>query len=308
MTKYTVKKYNNACIKLFEFLLMLDKGDVEFKKVIEHFSDGKYDGKSNTHVTLNKYLNAMNIFGVQVKKVKHIYKMLKSPCKLNFSKEDLKCIKLLKEASKILPEGSNKNSFDSFIRSIEIRYDDDTVNKLTEIENPDIDNYEFLNSKLNVQIKLCEKYCQEKYKLEIVFKNNNGETINLLCTPVEINYVKSRVFFNVMGNNGSRIYEIPLDAIISIKQLPSASSQVYIPTTIVYRIKNRLAKNYKLRDWERLDKIENNGAKIIVNKNEDFDVLIKRLMRYGMECEIISPKFIKEEMINRINKTLENYK
>ena len=30
-------------------------------------------------------------------------------------------------------------------------------------------------------------------------------------------------------------------------------------------------------------------------------------MRYGTECEVASPKFLKEEMIERINKTLENY-
>ena len=36
---------------------MLYDGDVEFADVIELFSDGNYDGTSNTHVTLNKYLN-----------------------------------------------------------------------------------------------------------------------------------------------------------------------------------------------------------------------------------------------------------
>ena len=80
-----------------------------------------------------------------------------------------------------------------------------------------------------------------------------------------------------------------------------------IPITIVYRIKNRLAKNYKLREWERLDTIEPNGNQIIINKNEDLNILLKRLMRYGTECEIISPKFFKEEMLATINKTLENY-
>lgn len=30
-------------------------------------------------------------------------------------------------------------------------------------------------------------------------------------------------------------------------------------------------------------------------------------MRYGTECEIISPKFMREEMIELINKTLANY-
>ena len=111
----------------------------------------------------------------------------------------------------------------------------------------------------------------------------------------------------VLGNSGSRVYEIPIENIRSIKQLPIAVSSVSIPTTVVYKVKNRLAKNYKLRDWERLDKIEADGSHVIVNKNEDLGQLIERLMRYGRECEICSPKFLKEEMVERINKTLENY-
>ena len=59
MTKKLTEKYNDASIKLFEFIKMLYEGDVEFHKVLEHFSDGNYDGTSNTHVTLNKYLNAL---------------------------------------------------------------------------------------------------------------------------------------------------------------------------------------------------------------------------------------------------------
>ena len=41
MTKKLTEKYNDACIKLFEFLKMLYQGDVEFKRVINHFSDGE---------------------------------------------------------------------------------------------------------------------------------------------------------------------------------------------------------------------------------------------------------------------------
>ena len=80
-----------------------------------------------------------------------------------------------------------------------------------------------------------------------------------------------------------------------------------MPTTIVFRIKNRLARNYKLRDWERLDKIEGDGSHVIVNKNEDLNNLLKRIMRYGTECEIISPKFMREDMIELINRTLAKY-
>ena len=285
---------------------MLYQEDVEFKKVIDHFSNGQYDGTSNTHVTLNKYLNAMKIFGIKVKKINKKYHMLSSIYKIKFNSNDIKSINLLKEAADVLPEGKNKSCFESFIKSLEMRYDE-SAQSLEQVTNTTKNLYlDFYHSEMVQQVKQCEKYCQDKQKLEIIFTNDKEEEINLLCSPLETTYQKRKICLKVLGNNGSRIYEIPIENIKSIKQLPVASSAQSIPTTVVYRIKNRLARNYKLRDWERLDKIESDGSHVIVNKNEDLNIILQRLMRYGRECEILSPKFLKEEMIERINKTLEN--
>lgn len=307
MTKKLTEKYNDSCVKLFEFLKMLYQGDVEFKRVINHFSDGEYNGKSNTHVTLNKYLNAMRIFGIKVKKIKRKYKMYSSLYKLKFNLDDLKSIKYLKQIGDILPEGKTKTDFESFIRELEIRFDESAQNIFQLENNTQNLNFEFSNSEITDQLQYCIKLCQDKQKLEIVFTDEKGEDINLLCSPLEQIYQKRKFCLKVLGNNGSRVYEIPIDSIKSIKQLPIASSNQAIPTTVVYRIKNKLAKNYKLRDWERVDKLESDGSQIIVNKNEDLNLLVDRLMRYGTQCTIISPKFLKEEMIERINNTLKNY-
>ena len=286
---------------------MLYEGDVEFHKVLEHFSDGNYDGTSNTHVTLNKYLNALKIFGLKIKKIDKKYKMLSSLYQIDFNPEDYKSICLIKQALKLLPEGKKKKILNSFLRELQIRYNE-SIQNLEQINNNTQNlHLKFYHSEMIEQIKLCEKYCQEQHKLEIIFTNESGEELNIICSPLETIYQKRKVCLKTIGNNGSRIYEIPIEQIKSIKQLPTASSNMSIPITIVYRIKNRLAKNYKLREWERLDTIEPNGNQIIINKNEDLNILLKRLMRYGTECEIISPKFFKEEMLATINKTLENY-
>lgn len=286
---------------------MLYEGEVDFKTVIDHFSDGNYDGTSNTHVTLNKYLNALTIFGIKVKKKNNKYRMLSSLYKIKFTLEDLKSIALLKEAAEYMPDGKNKENLEKLISSIEIRYDEG-AQSLAEIEdNTKNLHLDFAQAEMIEQIQKCEKYCQDNQKLEIIFTNDKGEEINLLCSPLEQIYQKRKVGLKVLGNNGTRIYEIPFENIISVKQLPLSASTQSIPTTVVYKIKNRLAQNYKIRDWERCEKIEYDGSHIIVNKNEDLDQLLKRLMRYGRECKIISPKFLKEEMIERINETLSNY-
>lgn len=302
-----INKFNDGCIKLFQFIQMLYEGEVDFKTVIDHFSDGKYDGTSNTHVTINKYLNALKIYGIKVKKKNNKYRMLSSLYKIKFTLEDLKSIILLKESSAIMPDGKNKDNLNEFIRSLEIRYDEG-ARSLAQIEdNTKNLHLNFAQAEMIEQITQCEQYCQDKQKLEIIFTTDKGEEINLLCSPLEQIYQKRKVGLKVLGNNGTRIYEIPFENIKSVKQLPLSASAQSIPTTVVYKIKNRLARNYKIRDWERCEKIEYDGSHIIVNKNEDLNLLLKRLMRYGRECEILSPKFLKEEMIKRINETLSNY-
>lgn len=307
MAKKTPEKCNESCIKMFEFLRRLYNGEVEFKWVIEHFSDGQYDGTSNTHVTLNKYLNALKIFGVKVKKENGKYHMLSPLYKINFDLNDIKSINNLKKACEILPNGKNKSNCEKFIRELEIRYDK-SAQSITQVENTTQSlHLAFYHSEMAEQIKLCEKYCQDKLKLELIYTDDRGEEINLLASPIETIYKKRKVCLKVIGSNGSRVYEIPIDNIKSVKQLPSSVNSNSVPTTIVYKIKNRLAKNYRLRDWEKLQDINADGSHVIVNKDEDFNVLLNRLMRYGTECEIISPKFIKDEMIDLINKTLSNY-
>ena len=308
MTKQITQKYNDACIKLFQFLIMLYEGDVEFKKVIQHFSEGSYDGTSNTHVILNKFLNALKIFGIKIKKVKHHYTLQSPICKINFSNEDLKGFSILEKACEDLPDGKTKKELSGFLRALRIRFDDASRNNLEALGNNQTMDMEFSNAEMVEQVKKCKKYCEEDYKLEIIYVNDDGEKINVICSPQEVEYIKRRICLIAIGNNGNRNYEIPIEAIKSLKQTNSKASEKSIPTTILYRIKNRLAKNYKMRDWERLEKLEANGSKVIVNQGEDLNLLLARLMKYGRECEVVSPKFFKEEMLNRINKTLSNYK
>lgn len=292
---------------MFEFIRRLYLGEVEFKWVLEHFSNGKYDGTSNTHVTLNKYLNALKIFGIKIKKENGKYYMLTPLYKINLELNDIKSINNLKKACDILPEGKNKTSCEEFIKELELRYDE-SAQSFSQIKDTTQSlNLAFYHAEMVEQVKLCEKYCQDKFKLELIYTDNKGEEINLLGSPIETIYKKRKVCLKVIGSNGSRVYEIPIDNIKSLKQLPNSVNGNSVPTTIVYRIKNRLAKNYRLRDWEKLQNFEADGSQVIVNKDEDFNILLNRLMRYGTECEIISPKFIKDEMIDLINKTLSNY-
>ena len=69
-------KYNDSCLKMFQFLKLLTQGPVDFNVVLDIFSDETTEGKSNPHVALNKYLNTLKIFGIKVQKKQNKYYLL----------------------------------------------------------------------------------------------------------------------------------------------------------------------------------------------------------------------------------------
>jgi predicted DNA-binding transcriptional regulator YafY len=94
---------------------------------------------------------------------------------------------------------------------------------------------------------------------------------------------------------------------LSIARLPQMVNKVEMSSTVVYKLKNRLAKTYKLKENEYSDGFDEQGNLVVINKNETQDKLLQRLMRYSFNCEIISPKALRQEMIKRINQTISQY-
>ncbi len=301
-------KYNDSCLKMFQFLKLLTQGPVDFNVVLDIFSDETTEGKSNPHVALNKYLNTLKIFGIKVQKKQNKYYLLSSPYKINLNADDLTSLNIIKNTLELLPNGKHKKNIETFIKNLEIRFSEETQATAKAINSTQNLDYTFNFSELKEQIKQCEEYCQQNHKLEITYTDIKGKLNHIICSPVELKYQKRKICICVNIQNEGRIVEIPIDNIKSINQLPSTNNNQITTTTITFKLKNRLAQNYKLREWERIEKFEPNGDIIVVNKNEDQDLLLRRLMRYGNSCVILYPKFIKERMLELINKTLENYK
>lgn len=300
------EKYNDSVLKMFRLLKLLSNGEVPFADVINIFADEVDGVKSNSHVVLNKYLNTLRIFGIVVKKKKNIYYLINTPFSMEFDEDDLKSILLLKSSMELLPEGKSKESFNKFINDLEIRFSKNTKHLLHTITSEANFDLSFYFSKFKEQINECEKLCQEKQKLELVYISDDEE-ITIICSPKEVKYQNKKVCFSVYNQLSRQIFDIPIDNIKCIRQLPTISSTPEISMTVVYKLKGRLAQSYKMREWEYSKGYDDKGNLTIVNTNEDFDVLVARLMKYADNCVIISPRFLKERMISLINKTLENY-
>jgi len=300
------EKYNDSCIKMFALLKLLLNDEAEYSAVMDIFADEAGNNDSTLPVVLNKYLNTLKIFGIKVLKVKNKYHLLNMPFNIDFTAGDLKSIMLLKSAAEILPGAKSKEHLEKFIQSIEMRYSENAKSLANSLASKMPRDLSFYFSKFRDQILECERLCSEKKKLEIVYEFNNVET-TIICSPKEVKYQNRKVCFSVLNQLSRQVFDIPIDNIKSIKQLPILSAAKDLTTSVVFKLKGRLAEAYKLKEWEYSNGRDFEGNLIVVNANEDPDVLLLRLMKYGENCTVLTPKFMKDRMRELLDKVIANY-
>jgi hypothetical protein len=278
---------------MFRLLQLLASGDATYNDVIAMFKEYCRDD-STPHVLLNKYLNTLKVFGINVCKNNNYYYMQYSPYKIDLTSEDIAAINILKSTIAMLPEGKRKTALEKFFQSLRFHYDDKTY----AVTN-------FYGKELNEQVKKCIQYCEDGFKLNITrISNENIEEDLMFCSPVELKFYKTKVGFRVYCQD--RIIEISLKTIKRIEQLPTPASEP-AAATVIFKIKGKLRNTYRLKEDEVLSEKDADGNLIIINRNEDFDVLLRRLLRYGACCEVISPKFLRKKMIEMITKAIGHY-
>ena len=305
-------KINNGCINIFRFLILLYNDEADYNAVYNIFKtdiieDGKvYDEKKLNNliqVVINKYINALKVFGVKIRKEKHKYKLESSLYSVEYCASDLKALSLIVGASRNLPDENITENIENLKSNLFLRmsnFDKNTFNFLS--TNKD---FSFFYTDLKDQIEQCKNYCKDNVILDITYLKRNKD-IHSKCKPKEVTYDVKTAYLNAYDTVKKENIEIALPNILSIKVLPNRSSNYESTTTVVYKLKGRLAKTYKLKDGEKLQDTKD-GEIIVSNSGEPLDNLFSRLMRYADLCEIITPKFIRNDMVNLINETLKLY-
>ncbi|MBR1461559.1 hypothetical protein IJ596_08035 [bacterium] len=305
MTNPKNEKINIGCIKIFKLLTLLYEDRAYYKDVVEIFKDEIEEKSSNNiQVILNKNMNALRVFGIKIRKENNKYRIQNNLYLMNFSKDDIKSIHILDKAKDKFPDKTTQKDIRSFIKSLMLRMNNQEKSKLSQLKT----NYDFsfYYSDLKQQIEKAEDLCKNHTHINLIYIKNNSK-FECSGEAKEVLYTSKNVSLSVSDIVKNEQYVIPLSNILELKEFPSKSANKELTTTVVYKLKNRLAKTYKLKENEYSQGYDANGEQTIVCKNEPFDILLARLMRYSFNCEIISPKFLRIQMQEMIKNTLKNY-
>lgn len=299
------EKYNDSCIRIFKFIMLLLNDEAYYDNVIELFKSEERSEKQ--HVTLNKYINTLKIFGINLEKVNGKYIMKNLPFSIDFNEEDLTAIGIFECILKDIPDKETQSNISKLINSLKLRFNNETETRYSEIrvENSHIDR-SFYYEDLKSQIQKCEDYISTNKKLTLKYTVKGLEKATL-CVFKEIIYDNKYAYIRVFKTKEKELEDIPLMNILSIEELPVINNTPEISMTTVFRLKGRLAKAYTLKEGEYINEYCGDGSIIVVNKTEPQDKLLRRLMRYDNNCIIEHPKEMRNRMIQLINESLKKY-
>lgn len=301
------KKTCDTSIRVLETLKILSNNAASIQDIIRYFEKVDPNNRVYTNEVILKYINTLKVFGFRFAKEKDKYVLLNTISQFNFNEKDLQAVSLVEKFADLLPEERIKTEINQFMQELEKRFDDNTRLLAHSISRPDFAPMGNDYKKYSAQIKLYERYCLDKQRLKITYKNQNKQETSIMVEPNEIRYLGNEVFLSVYNPVKAEIQDINLNSILNVGQLPLKSNHTNIYSSVTFRLKDRLAKAYKLHSGEELLKIESDGSTIVLNKKEDRTLLLKRLMRYGENCELISPKNLREEIKQMVKTTLSNY-
>lgn len=285
MTK-SLSKVNLASLKVLYTLQLLFERDLSIDELIKYYE--LYHNEYNTNFVMSKYINTCRYCGIDIKRINNKYTILNFPIGINFTETELGMFKEMKNCCEKMKSSYLAKNMQNFLNKINRRVERPiSPVSTTVITDPNINTFE--------RARISEQ------KIKIYMKNKTS----YICEPVDVTIGEERVVLTIFDGNESK--ELNPKDIEQIKILPQRSKQRFIPTTVLFELKAKLAKKYQIRENEQLLKINNNGDFVITNRFEDKTKLLHRLMRYGELCKILSPKVYVNDMKDLIEKTLENY-
>lgn len=298
--KKTEKNFDTG-LRIVEVLKILLEKDVSKNEIIEEIKNNSLFENVYTPEVFIKYFNTLEILGLNIERRKNIYRLKNVFEKLALTKDEYKMLVDLIGYTKKLHnknlEKSINNIFKKLIKYTDEKIQSDIINAINKSNQRIYKNPNF--------IKSLESLLYEEQIISVTYCRNNKtqETISVeLREIIEKNNDITLVCYDIKK---SRNKKIPITSIISIKQLPNKASKITRTNSVIFRIYGRLADVYKLKPAEKtLD--FSPGCITISNYGEDKDVLIRRLLKYGENCEIIQPQNIKEEFLTMTDEILKN--
>lgn len=298
MTKH--EKTFDTALRILEVLKILMVDNAAKDEMIQKLKETSNFADVYTYEAFIKYFNTFEASGLKVEKKKNKYVLKNALITADLSGKEKNMLKRLIEFVKKLNNISIEDAIFNFFSRFGKFVDIDLTEYIEEAQKKAEEDHS-KNFKNNMILTL-KRMLYEKQNVNITYKKSKNE-ISVTVELKEIIENPNNAYVLCYDKTEGCNYKINIDSIISFKQLPQQVSGMSYLKSTVFELYGRLASAYKLKKSE---KVLNFGANFITisNTEEDRDMLLHRLLKYGENCKIIKPKEAKDKFLDITNQML----
>lgn len=290
---------------LYIYLLLCKSQYIAFEDLNTHLLNHSLIQKTFTNETLNKYMNTLRMFGCKIRRNEeqdhHIYHLEDNPLKPLPSKDELDALITVMKLVAFQTISSMSEKFYFMTKRFYIYSDALQFAFVSTLNSPV--KVEIEANKNKHEIELFQKYCLEGQVLEICYETQNKFTLMALIEPINVIYHKKT--FYLVGTCTKTLQNVryEIEKIHYARQLPNRTKLKSFKTTVIFKLTGRAAANYRHYPEEKT--WCENDALFVEHKTDDIEQLLKRLLKYGSLCQIISPDNVKNSMLGIIEHMLQ---
>lgn len=306
-------KISSTAYRVLLIKRLLAEQDLNIDEILTFLSEDARIGRSFTKEAVLKYIHTLRASGIILVKKAHKYSMRKSYVKYDLTLENIKTLAVMDSYVKNLHQSRMIELYQSFLTKLKKLLSEEQINLLEKEINKQSQAKKFNFAHYNEYAELIqqyEKYCFEDLRVKVFYKLPTEEEIKtVVLEPKSVKYTLNNIYLSGYNPYEGEKQLLLINYVKEIKQLPQKSRHTNVSFAITFKLKERLAKGYKLYEGEKiLETNEDNSEITVTNNSEDKNALFKRLLRYGDKCEILQPKSERNNFANIIKATLNNYK
>jgi len=310
----TKLKISASAYRVLLLLKKLNEKDYSIDELNEIFWKDPCIKRYFSRDVILKYINTLKLAGFKISRPAEsgnsCYRLNNSRMVIDFSEEELKTLAILKRYAKSLHQKKFTENYRTFLFRLQRFMSEKSNHKLQGYcDFYDKEEQECYTrfDKHSELIKKIETFIEERQRVEVKYKLPEEEekraSTELQGIKYEHNDV-SLVCYNLVSNQTNTI---KIKHILDIRQLPVVSKNSQILCPVLFKVKDKLAKVYRPYEKEKIAEPDEHGHITVTSYPDDLEGHLKRLLRYGVCCEVIYPKMAREKMKELINGALANY-
>jgi predicted DNA-binding transcriptional regulator YafY len=145
-----------------------------------------------------------------------------------------------------------------------------------------------------------KEICEASQRLKIEYLDDEGQISKITCEPYDVIHRSGQVYLNIFNLNDFEQKLININFVKNIQHLPTKALLNQHNKNAKLMLTDKLAKSYMLRENEKI--IQKNKDFIVISTTyDDKTLFMKRILRYGEFCKIISPNHLKNTYVKYIS-------